>query len=72
VPVDDAITSEAMAIAGRALSQRRGDLGDGEQDQRLTATVTATARDLAQVSCTDMGAGFSWRVATALGQQITG
>ena len=27
----------------RALSQRRGDFGDGEQDQRLTATVTATA-----------------------------
>jgi hypothetical protein len=25
------------------LSLRRGDLGDGEQDQRLTATVTATA-----------------------------
>jgi hypothetical protein len=27
----------------RALSRRRGDLGDGEQDRRLTATVTATA-----------------------------
>jgi hypothetical protein len=27
----------------RALSQRRGDRGDGDQDQRLTATVTATA-----------------------------
>ena len=34
----------------RVLSQRRGDLGDGEQDQPLTATVTATAAPTAYSS----------------------
>jgi anti-sigma B factor antagonist len=37
-----AAVNEAM-VTRRAWSRRRADLGDGDQDQRLTATVTATA-----------------------------